>query len=365
MRLEQIYQSRIDAGFLQPDPAQREVVEHLQALLQRLTSPPPDGTGRSLTRRLGRKRRDQAPARGLYIWGGVGRGKTWLMDLFYQQLPIEDKGRIHFHRFMRQVHQQMDKLQGVRDPLVQVAARLRQRTRVLCLDEFIVNDIGDAMILAQLLNALIEQGVTLVTTSNTVPDKLYQNGIQRASFLPAIALLEKHTRVIELGAGIDYRLRYLEQAEVYHTPLDERLNALLQEEFRRLASEPGQSGGAIQIFERDIAVIQVASDVVWFDFMALCGPPRSQSDFLELARCYHTVLISGIPLLTSALDDSARRFLYLLDEFYDRNVKIIVSAAAPPESLYRGKRLAFEFRRAASRLREMQSSAYMTRAHKP
>lgn len=364
MTLEQLYQSQIDAGLLQRDPAQLRVVEQLQVLQQCLTESPVDHSVGIFGRR-GRKRLPAAPPKGLYIWGGVGRGKTWLLDLFYQQLPFQHKRRIHFHRFMRQVHEQLQRLQGERDPLQLVAAKLLKPAKVLCLDEFIVNDIGDAMILVQLLKSLLRQGVTLVTTSNTQPANLYQNGIQRASFLPAIDLLQTHMRIMELDGGVDYRLRYLEQASVYHTPLNSNLQQLLEQEFRRLASESGQTGGKIRIFGRDIPVVRMASDVIWFDFMALCGPPRSQADYLELARCYHTVLISDIPLLGPALDDSARRFLYLLDEFYDRNVKIIVSAAAQPESLYQGERLAFDFQRAVSRLREMQSSTYMAGEHRP
>jgi len=263
------------------------------------------------------------------------------------------------------VHEQLSQLKGQPDPLARVAVDLALRARVICLDEFIVTDIGDAMILSQLLKALFRQGVTLVTSSNTPPDQLYKDGIQRTSFLPAIELLKQHTQVMELSDGPDYRLRYLRQAQVYHTPLGSQVTRTLQQEFCRLAPEQGQVGGTIAVFHRQIPVVQVADDIVWFDFMALCGPPRSQADYLELARRFHTVLISDIPLLGPALNDATRRLLYLLDVFYDHGVKLILSAAGPAETLYQGERLAFDFQRAVSRLQEMQSAEYLARAHAP
>jgi len=360
---EQQYRVWLANGDLEPDPAQAAVVAQLQDLHQRLLQPPP---GKNLfTRLTGLGRRTVLPEKGLYIWGGVGRGKTWLVDLFYNQLPLQNKKRIHFHHFMRVIHEELASLQAQPDPLRRVATDLAKSARVLCLDEFIVTDIGDAMILSQLLETLFQQGVTLVTSSNTQPHNLYRDGIQRSSFLPAIELLKTHTRVMELSGGIDYRLRYLKQAQVYHTPLGPAVMEALQQEFCRLAPEEGQVGGSIRIFQRDIPVVRMADDLAWFAFMALCGPPRSQSDYLELACRFHTVLISDIPLLGPALDDAARRFLYLLDEFYDRNVKLILSAAGPPESLYQGERLAFDFQRAVSRLHEMRSIDYLAREHRP
>lgn len=364
MTLPQLYQARLDAGELEPDQAQAEVVARLQEIHDQLTKPMPR-TG-ILERLPGMRRRvSVSPVQGLYIWGSVGRGKTWLVDLFFNQLPLEQKNRIHFHRLMQQIHEQLATLRGERDPLEQVADRLAKNLRVLCIDEFIVTDIGDAMILAQLLKALFRRGITLITTSNTRPDLLYKDGIQRASFLPAIDLLEQHTEVIELYGDLDYRLRHLEQARVYHTPLGPETSSLLQQEFRRLAPEEGVKGGVIQVYHRDIAVEKIADDLVWFDFFTICGPPRSQADYLELARCFHTVIISNIPVMNAELDDNARRFLYLLDEFYDRRVKLIISAAEPPERLYQGRRLAFDFRRAVSRLQEMRSTGYLASPHRP
>lgn len=286
------------------------------------------------------------------------------MDIFFNQLPFEEKLRIHFHHFMRNTHDALGQLKGTKNPLERVADSLAERTRILCLDEFIVTEIGDAMILSQLLRPLFQRGVTLVTTSNTEPDNLYKNGLQRASFLPAIELLKRHTRVIHLDSEIDYRLRYLEQATVYHTPLEPAVNERLIDEFEHLAPEPGRIGGVISLFGRDIAVKRLADDIVWFDFIAICGPPRSQADYLELSRCYHSVIISDIPQLGPALDDAARRFIFLVDEFYDRGVKLIVSAAVDLPRLYQGERLKFEFERAVSRLQEMQSHDYLSREHK-
>ncbi len=355
------YRALLADGTLEPDPAQLAAVEALDDLYLRLQRPRPRP---GLLRRLRGRRSSVPPETGLYLWGGVGRGKTRLVDLFYNLLPEPERRRVHFHRFMGGIHRRLATLGRQREPLRRIAAELARETRVLCLDEFIVTDIADAMILGRLLEALFDHGVTLVTTSNTKPGDLYRDGIQRASFLPAIDLLERHTRVLELGGETDYRLRSLEQARVYHTPLGPEVTTRLEREFQRLAPEPGRRGGGIQVLQREIPVVRVADDVVWFDFMALCGPPRSQADYLELARCFHTVIISDIPRLGPALDDATRRFLYLLDEFYDRGVKLVISAAEPPETLYQGERLAFDFQRAVSRLREMQSATYLHREHR-
>ncbi|MCW8950961.1 MAG: cell division protein ZapE [Sedimenticola sp.] len=366
MTPEQYYQRQLERSEVVADPDQAAAVAELQALYERLIKPQPAAPEPDLFSRLLKRKSPQqtAPIKGVYLWGGVGRGKTWLVDLFFNLLPFPDKLRIHFHHFMRETHEAMGRHKGVRNPLERVAEELASRTRILCLDEFIVTDIGDAMILAQLLKSLFEKGVTLVTTSNTEPDNLYKNGLQRTSFLPAIALLNQHTQVIKLDAGTDYRLRYLEQATVYHTPLGDAVNERLNIEFQHLAPEPGEAGGTVTLYGREIPVKRRADDLIWFDFLSICGPPRSQADYLELARCYHTVMISDIPLLGGDLDDAVRRFVFLVDEFYDRGVKLIISAAAPPHQLYQGERLAFEFERAVSRLQEMQSIEYLSREHK-
>jgi cell division protein ZapE len=360
--LRALYQRRLEEAGLVPDAEQAAAADHLGGVLEALAAAGPLPSHGLLGRWRGHRR----PAvRGLYLWGGVGRGKTWLLDLFFHGLPFPDKRRWHYHRFMQGVHAELNRLKGAAEPMPRVAARLMDGARVLCLDEFAVNDIGDAMLLAQLLRALLAQGVTLVTTSNVEPDDLYKDGLQRASFLPAIDLLKRHNAVVRLRGENDYRLRYLEQVPVYLWPLGAAADARLGQEFRRLAPEPAEADGTIEVCGRPVPFRRRADDCVWFGFEALCGPPRSQADYIELARCHHTVLLSDVPVLDGSTDDKARRFVLLVDEFYDRSVKLIVSAAAPPDRLYCGERLAFEFQRTASRLVEMQSSEYLARPHRP
>jgi len=365
MNPKDYYQVRVASGEVLEDKHQAQVVDALQDLYERLVKSDIKQTSGLFSKLFNKDNKQLSLEKGLYIWGGVGSGKTWLVDIFYNQLPTKAKMRSHFHHFMSETHEALDNLKGQRDPLELYAEQLSKKIRVLCLDEFIVIDITDAMILAQLLKALFARGVTLVTTSNTMPDNLYENGLQRVNFLPAIEMLKLNTKVIKLDSAIDYRLRYLEQAKVYHTPLGPEVDKLLGEEFSGLAPEDGSKGGSVHVFGRDIPIKRVADDIIWFDFMALCGPPRSQADYLELARCYHTVIISDVPILGASLDDATRRFIYLVDEFYDRGVKLILSAALPPETLYQGKRLVFDFKRVQSRLLEMQSMAYLALEHRP
>jgi cell division protein ZapE len=360
--LRALYQQRLEECGLVPDPDQGSAAEALGRVLDALVAAGPLAPRGLLGRWRGRGR---AAVRGLYLWGGVGRGKTWLLDLFFHSLPFADKRRWHYHRFMQGVHGELARLKTAADPMPQVASRLMSGARVLCLDEFVVNDIGDAMLLAQLLRALFAQGVTLVTTSNVEPDDLYKDGLQRASFLPAIDLLKRHTEPVRLRGETDYRLRYLEQVPVYLWPLGPEAERRLAQEFRRLAPEAAETDGVLEVCGRPVAFRRRADDCAWFGFEALCGPPRSQADYIELARCHHTVVVSDVPVLDGSTDDKARRFVLLIDEFYDRNVKLVVSAAAPPDRLYCGERLAFEFQRTASRLVEMQSSEYLARPHRP
>ena len=363
--LEQYSACLAQKGFVD-DPAQRLAVARLNALHERLLAVREDEA--SLTRRL-RARLvgdSREGVEGLYLWGGVGRGKTFLMDLFYDCLPFPDKLRTHFHRFMHRVHGDLTRLAGQRNPLERVADALAQEARVLCFDEFFVSDIGDAMILGELLSHVFERGVTLVATSNVAPRALYANGLQRARFLPAIDALEHHTEVLNLDGGTDYRLRLLEQAQTYYSPLGEPANALLAERFAALAPNRAsvEDDVELEIEGRPIRCCRCADDVAWFDFAALCDGPRSQNDYIELARLYHAVLVSDVPVFDARTEDQARRFISLVDEFYDRNVKLIVSAAAPVETLYRGSRVAFEFERTRSRLLEMRSHDYLSRTHR-
>ncbi|QHQ40869.1 cell division protein ZapE [Microbulbifer hydrolyticus] len=348
------------------DPAQRAAVEELQDLYERLLTAQSGGGG--VVRRLKRLWRHQdTPEKGLYFWGGVGRGKTYLMDAFFEALPFEEKQRTHFHRFMRDVHRQLKGLAGEKNPLEKVADRIAGRARVLCFDEFFVSDITDAMILANLLQALFERGVTLVATSNIVPEGLYKDGLQRARFLPAIDLLLEHTKVVNVDNGVDYRLRALEMAELYHSPLDREADESLARSFASLMVEGCEVRKAVtlDIEGRPIVASQVADDVAWFEFAELCDGPRSQNDYIELAREFHTVLLANVPQMDGRMESQARRFINLVDEFYDRCVKLVVSAAEPIESLYAGRQLRFEFDRTMSRLQEMQSREYLARPHRP
>lgn len=362
----QTYRRDLLRSDFQHDPAQEEAVRRLQRVADALTREPiPAARPGLLDRLLGRTPALPAPVRGLYLWGGVGRGKTYLMDTFFQALPMDDKLRLHFHRFMKRVHDELKTLRDRQDPLPLVADRLAERTRILCLDEFFVSDITDAMLLGGLLKALFERGVTLVTTSNIPPDELYRGGLQRARFLPAIELLKRRLEVFHMDGGTDYRLRYLDTVSLYHTPLGEAADAALLDAFEHVSPEPGTAGGELEIEGRLIPTRRQGDGVVWFDFAALCDGPRSQNDYIEIARLCHTVVLSGIPVLDRDREDPARRFLNLVDEFYDRHVKLILSAAAPIEQIYQGERLRFEYQRTVSRLIEMQSHDYLAREHLP
>lgn len=306
-----------------------------------------------------------APApRGVYLWGTVGRGKTWLMDLFFDSLPIAEKQRIHFHRFMARVHEALRERADQRDPLRDIARHWGRRCRVLCFDEFHVSDIADAMLLSGLLDGLIDGGMTLVATSNIPPSELYRDGLQRAHFLPAIELLEQHCDVVHVGGDTDYRLRILERAEIYLHPLDEQAKQALRSRFREFC--PGEEmSPELDINGRTFTAVRRGDGVVWFSFEELCEKPRSAADYIEIARAFNTVMVSGVPALDERSNDPARRFLTLVDELYDRNVKLLVSAAVPVEALYSGDRLAFEFQRTRSRLVEMQTHEYLAKPHLP
>lgn len=361
----QRYQADLKREGFSHDPAQEEAVRLLQDLYDRLLrhyNASESGVGGWL-----RRLRKQAPEPeiGLYLWGGVGRGKTYLVDTFFDCLPFERKLRTHFHRFMQRVHTELTSLEGEKNPLEIVADKLAEEAILVCFDEFFVTDIGDAMILGGLMEALFARGVTLVATSNIVPEKLYENGLQRQRFLPAIALVEQYTRVVNVDAGVDYRLRTLQQAELYHCPLDAAADLSLRTSFAALAVESGKHWERIQINGRFLTVRCMADDVAWFDFAELCDGPRSQNDYIELARIFHAVLLAGVPQFTPDLNDQARRFVNLVDEFYDRNVKLVMTAEKPLLELYGGGSLEFEFQRTQSRLQEMQSHEYLAREHKP
>lgn len=350
-------------GFVH-DPAQERAAIELQRVYAELlvARERENGLAHRVSVRLGRAGR--LPVTGLYLWGGVGRGKTHLMDLFFDSIPFKERLRTHFHRFMRRVHAELRDCAGRRNPLQFVGARIARETRLLCFDEFFVADITDAMLLAGLFEALFARGVTLVATSNVAPDDLYRDGLQRERFLPAIDLIKRHARVLNVDGGIDHRLRMLERARLYHSPLDEAAQASLMQCFASLAPDAQATGRMLRIAGRPLYARRCSGDVAWFDFDELCDGPRSQNDYIEIAREFRTVLVGGVPVFTPDKDDQARRFINLVDEFYDRNVKLVLAAAAPLGELYAGGRLGFEFQRTVSRLVEMQSYEYLGRAHR-
>jgi cell division protein ZapE len=352
------YRELAGNGAFIADPQQEVVVsalDHLWHALQRQRNP-------GLLDRVRRNRPEYI--HGLYIWGTVGRGKTWLMDLFFEHLPVKRKQRVHFHRFMQRIHQSLADQGNVRDPLPRIAADWARGCSVLCLDEFFVSDIADAMLLGGLFENLFQQGVTLVTTSNIAPDDLYRNGLQRAKFLPAIELIKQNTRVLELSGSTDYRLRILEQSEIFHFPLDTAADQVMTESFNRMAAEC-ELDHNLQINGRDFHARRRGDGIIWFEFEELCIQPRGSIDFIEIARTFNTVMLSNMPQLAEADSNATRRFITLVDEFYDRNVKLLISADAPIKELYDGKMLGFEFQRTVSRLTEMQSHEYLARPHLP
>jgi len=350
------YRELIDSGLASPDPNQLQAVGALDELWHRLQK----DTGPSLFRRL--KRVPAEPARGLYLWGSVGRGKTWLMDIFYDSLPGPEKLRIHFHRFMHRVHDSLNQLGSIQNPLARIAADWSRNCRVLCLDEFTVTDIADAMLLSGLLENLFASGITLVTTSNLPPGELYRDGLQRAKFLPAITLLQNRTRVVHLKGDLDFRLRILEQSEIFHWPLDEKAHQNLASSFGRM-SAGCELENSLWINDRPFQAVRRGDGMIWFEFSELCEKPRGSADYIEIARAFNTVMLSNMPQLQEEDWNAARRFMILVDEFYDRGVKLLLSAQIPVESLYTGKRLAMEFARTTSRLVEMQTHDYLARPH--
>ena len=358
------YQKDLSREDFTHDAAQEQAVRELQDFYERLLRTRAERSG-FLGRLRGRLNRSVEPERGLYFWGGVGRGKTYLMDAFFECLPFDRKLRVHFHRFMQRVHRELTELKGTENPIDAIGEKLAAEAEVICFDEFFVSDIADAMILANFLEAIFQRGIALVATSNIEPQGLYRDGLQRARFLPAIELLERHLKVVNVDAGVDYRLRTLEQAKLYHCPLNAEAEAGLEDSFQRLAPDTPKHWQEIEINGRMLMCRRVADDVVWFEFPELCDGPRSQNDYIELAREFHAVLLSGVPVLHAAQDDQCRRFINLVDEFYDRNVKLVIAADAPAIELYRGERLSFEFDRTISRLHEMQSHEYLAAEHRP
>lgn len=352
----QRYRSALEADNLQADAAQQRAVEALQRVWDEVAQ-----------QRRGGWLRGRKPqrVRGVYMHGGVGRGKTMLMDLLAETLPARHTLRMHFHHFMADTHESIGQHKDTADPLEPIAAALARNTRVLCFDEFFVSDVADAMILGRLMTRLFAHGLTLVATSNIAPENLYPGGLQRERFLPAIAALQQHCEVLSVDGDTDYRLRELQRAPTYHHPLGAHTDEQLLRRWQQLTAETPRRAGQVRILGRDIDYVAAAQGVAWFDFEALCGGPRAASDYIELAREFGTVLLAEVPQMDYSRENEARRFLHLIDEFYDRRVKLILSAAVPLNQLYAGQRLSFEFARARSRLEEMQSVEYLALPHQP
>ena len=364
------YRLALQRGDLEHDPAQAAFVGRLQDLHRRLSQradapPRPKGLLGRMGGLLRASEPPPPPPRGIYVWGSVGRGKTLLVDFFFDALPFREKWRIHFHDFMEHVHGELRQLKQRRDPLAAVADGMAARTGVLCFDEFHVSDIADAMLLGRLMGALFERGIALVATSNSAPDLLYKDGLQREQFLPAIALIKQHTEVVHLDSATDYRLRTLEREAVYHAPLDDDAYAAMARCYAELAPDAPAKSGQVEVHGRQIPVRGAAHGCAWFDFAQLCETARSTADYLELARRFHTLLLSAVPIMDDERNDAALRFMHLVDTAYDRNVNLVLSAEAAPDALYTGRRLAERFQRTRSRLEEMQSRDYLARAHLP
>jgi cell division protein ZapE len=363
------YLAGVAAGEWQDDPAQRGALVEFDRLWRELI----EMSSPSFWQRL---RGRAAVPRGIYLWGPVGRGKTFLCDLLLAALPSrrpreDDRGaktggqrRVHFHRFMQDVHAALRSLEGRADPLEEVASGIALASRVLVLDEFIVGDIGDAMILGNLLRALFARGVVLVTTSNTAPADLYKDGLQRERFLPAIALIERHCAIVPLASPHDWRLRALRRAPMYYTPPGADAERAMRAIFQRVAHGRARPDVLLDVEDRPVPARLEADGAVWFDFDALCEGPRGVADYIELARAYHTILVSNVPQFTPSTEAAARRFIELVDEVYDRGVNLVLSAAAPIVELYDGERLRASFARTESRLVEMQSEEYLAREHR-
>jgi cell division protein ZapE len=358
MTVRELYQRTLAERGYASDPAQLRAVEAL-ARCEREWMDYKARRRNAITKLLVRP----PIPRGVYMHGGVGRGKSFLMDCFFNAVPLQRKTRLHFHEFMREVHRELADLHGTVNPLQVLGERIARRFRLICFDEFHVADVTDAMILHRLLESMFAHRVSIVTTSNFHPDDLYPNGLHRDRILPAIALLKDKLEVIDVDNGTDYRAQTLATVATYHTPLGEAADAAMAEAFERLA-ETRDEDPVLRIEHRSLRARRKAGGVVWFDFATLCGGPRSQNDFLELASQFHTVMLSDVPQMPPRYASEARRFTWLVDVMYDRHVKLILSAAVPPEQLYTEGPLAHEFPRTVSRLHEMQSSEYLAKARR-
>lgn len=352
------YAQALASGQFMPDDAQAQAVHELERVWQELIQ-----RYKASKKAFRRFRRQTAP-QGVYMWGGVGRGKTWLMDQFYDSIPFRRKTRMHFHHFMQHVHRELNKLSGQRNPLDSVADQIYKDAVVICFDEFFVSNVTDAMILSDLFQKLFHRGITLVATSNIAPDGLYKNGIHRDRFIPTIEMVKKHCQVLNVDAGVDYRLRVLKQAQLFKSPLTHDNQNWMAQRFSALSNTQHYSSEPIIINQRIVETIAHTEDVLWCEFSELCFKPRSPADFIEIANIYNTVLVSNVPHLTDFLSEGTRRFIYLVDEFYDRGVKLLLTSEDSIIEIYQGEKLVFEIERTRSRLLEMQSDDYLNEEHR-
>ena len=352
------YAQALASGQFMPDDAQAQAVHELERVWQELIQ-----RYKASKKAFRRFRRQTAP-QGVYMWGGVGRGKTWLMDQFYDSIPFRRKTLMHFHHFMQHVHRELNKLSGQRNPLDSVADQIYKDAVVICFDEFFVSNVTDAMILSDLFQKLFHRGITLVATSNIAPDGLYKNGIHRDRFIPTIEMVKKHCQVLNVDAGVDYRLRVLKQAQLFKSPLTQDNQNWMAQRFSALTNTQHHSSEPIIINQRVVETIAHTEDVLWCEFSELCFKPRSPADFIEIANIYNTVLVSNVPHLTDFLSEGTRRFIYLVDEFYDRGVKLLLTSEDSIIEIYQGEKLAFEIERTRSRLLEMQSDDYLNEEHR-
>lgn len=351
------YANAISSGQFMADDAQAEAVHELNRVWEELIS------RYKASKKAFRRFRRQTSPQGVYMWGGVGRGKTWLMDQFYESIPFRRKTRMHFHHFMQYVHKELNRNSGQQNPLDIVAEQIYKEAVVICFDEFFVSNVTDAMILSDLFQKLFTRGITLVATSNIAPDGLYKNGIHRDRFIPTIEMVKKHCRVLNVDAGVDYRLRVLKQAQLFKSPLTHEHNLWMAQRFAALTQSQTVSDEPIIINQRIVETLGHTEDVLWCEFKELCMKPRSPSDFIQISNIYNTVLVSNVPNLDDVLSEGTRRFIYLVDEFYDRGVKLLLTSEASIIDIYSGEKLAFEIERTRSRLLEMQSDEYLQSAH--
>jgi cell division protein ZapE len=352
------YAEALASGQFMADEAQAQAVQELDRVWKELLN------RYKASKKAFRRFRRQTSPKGVYMWGGVGRGKTWLMDQFYESVPFRRKTRMHFHHFMQHVHKELNKLSGQRNPLDIVADQIYKDAVVICFDEFFVSNVTDAMILSDLFQKLFVRGVTLIATSNIAPDGLYKNGIHRDRFIPTIEMVKKNCVVLNVDAGVDYRLRVLKQAQLFKSPLGNEAQNWIAERYSALTQTQTNSHEPIVINNRVVETLGHTEDVLWCEFSELCLKPRSPTDFIEIANIYNTVLVSNVPHLTDFLSEGTRRFIYLVDEFYDRGVKLLLTSQDSIIDIYQGEKLAFEIERTRSRLLEMQSDEYLHSEHR-